>query len=500
LKKLLIGIHLGIHDLNISLYDGDNFKYLHEERFSQIKNSSIDFQKKHEFIKHWIKSQGYDYTNIDAIACTIGERYEQSSFTKDEKTLWEKKQIFKDIECYQLDHHYAHGLSSFPITDTNNFFVSDELGDWHKYISIIKNEKLVNYLKEGTNADSFGHLLKELTIRFELGDWKAVGKLMALVGFGKINTNYLEKYNQYSLENNYECSHHRDFITFCHENNIFENFYDFNNCSNYICSIHKLYEDKYIKYLRKNFSEDEYFSYSGGIAQSIVLNTEFKKIFKNITILPHANDSGLSLGCIEWLRLKKEYPPININNFPFIQADEHPGEISTETIKQTAELLAKGKIVLWYQGNGEIGPRALGNRSILMNPLYDKEILNEKVKKREWYRPYGASVTEDNYKDYFELDWLSPYMLYNSKVKDKDKFKAITHVDGTCRIQTVSDQQEHYYSLLKEFEKLTGFPILLNTSFNMQGKPIVGTRKQAKIMFDKSQADVLVIGDKLYTK
>ena len=95
----------------------------------------------------------------------------------------------------------------------------------------------------------------------------------------------------------------------------------------------------------------------------------------------------------------------------------------------------------------EVGPRALGNRSILMSPKGDKNSLNEKVKKREWYRPYGASVTIDNYKQYFDLDWDSPYMLYNSKVKDKDKFKCITHVDGTCRIQTVSNKHEVYYEL-----------------------------------------------------
>ena len=219
-----------------------------------------------------------------------------------------------------------------------------------------------------------------------------------------------------------------------------------------------------------------------------------------MTVLPHANDSGLSLGCVEWLRLKKGYPPININNFPFIQADEHPGEISTNTIKQTAEALAKGKIVLWYQGNGEIGPRALGNRSILMNPLYDKETLNKKVKKREWYRPYGASVTKDDYNKYFDLGWDSPYMLYNSIVKDPQKFTGITHIDGTCRIQTVSDQQDHYYSLLKEFEKLTGFPILLNTSFNLQGKPIVGKLDHAKEVFASTNADMLVLGNSLFSK
>jgi len=144
----------------------------------------------------------------------------------------------------------------------------------------------------------------------------------------------------------------------------------------------------------------------------------------------------------------------------------------------------------------------LGNRSILANPLIPdmKEQVNNKVKKRAWYRPYGASVMVDDYKEYFDLDWESPYMLYQANVKDSEKLKPITHFDGTCRIQTVNQNQEIFYELLEEFKKLTGVPILLNTSFNLPGKPIVGTKKDAKLNFDSSQADILVTGDDFYKK
>jgi carbamoyltransferase len=501
LKKLLIGVHLGSHDLNLSLYDGKKFKYIHYERHCAYKNAGLTkLNEAAFFIRKCIEVYGYDTKDIKSIACTIGERDDLSVFLKDEKTLVSKINLFENFdECYQLDHHYAHALSSFPVIDTNNHYVNDGHGDWHKYLSVIKKDKLNDYLVEGLHGNSFGGLLQDLC-EIQGLSWNDAGKLMAFIGFGKIDYDYINKFKDQDLKNSHVYSHSREFLRYSYNKGVRKDLYDISNQSNFISTLHKLYEIKFLDFLKNYFNKNESFSYSGGIAQSIVLNTSYKKMFPNMTITPHCGDSGLSLGCIEWLRKHYGYDPINMNDFPFIQADEHPGAVSKQTIKKTAQFLAKKKIVLWYQGHGEVGPRALGNRSILMSPEGDKNCLNEKVKKREWYRPYGASVTIDNYKQYFDLDWDSPYMLYNSKVKDTNKFKCITHVDGTCRIQTVSNKHEVYFDLLCEFEKLTGFPILLNTSLNIQGKPIVGTKKQAKIMFDNSNADILVIGDDMYVK
>jgi len=501
LKKLLIGAHLGLHDLNVSLYDGIDFKFCHYERHSTVKNACLPtLDDAGSFIKKCVEFYGYSHHDIKAIACTIGERHDVSVFLQDKKTLVAKNNIFQDVEkSFQLDHHYAHALSSFPLLETDNHYVTDGHGDWHKYLSIIKNNQLHDYLEEGINGNSFGGLLQQLCLQQGYA-WNDAGKLMALVGFGKVDEEYINRFKNQDLKNSHVYSQSREFLRYSYHKGLRKDLYSFNNRSNFITTLHKLYEQKFLDFLNNYFNEKDVFSYSGGIAQSIVLNTSYKKKFPNMVIIPHANDSGLSLGCIEWLRKHYQYDPINMDAFPFIQADEHPGEVSQNTIKKTAEFLANGKIVLWYQGHGEIGPRALGNRSILMNPLGDKNILNEKVKKREWYRPYGASVTVEDYRKYFDLDWESPYMLYNSEVKDKEKFKCITHVDGTCRIQTVSQDHRVYHELLTEFKKLTGFPILLNTSFNIQGKAIVGTKKQAKIMFDNSDADILVIGDNIYVK
>jgi len=224
---------------------------------------------------------------------------------------------------------------------------------------------------------------------------------------------------------------------------------------------------------------------------------------KNLFIPPHCNDEGLSLGVVEFLRLYFNQEKFSNDKFPYWQSDESPNsDPSIETIKKTAKFLDEGKIVGWYQGNGEIGARALGNRSILMNPTVKngKKILNNKVKHREWFRPFGASILEDEVSNYFHWNETSPYMLYVMNILDKNSFLPITHVDGTCRVQTVSSDLCNYYSLIEEFKTLSGIPMVLNTSLNNGGKPISGSINDAINLFSSTEIDVLVVGDEIYKK
>ena len=153
----------------------------------------------------------------------------------------------------------------------------------------------------------------------------------------------------------------------------------------------------------------------------------------------------------------------------------------------------------WYQGHGEIGPRALGNRSILMNPLIPdgKEKIN-KIKNRENYRPFGASVLAEFKDEYFDLEYENPYMLFVGNSKNDSN--CITHVDGTCRVQTVKDENSSFRLLLEEFYKLTECPILLNTSLNLAGKPIAGYIENAIELFETSEIDILFVGNKIRYK
>ena len=253
----------------------------------------------------------------------------------------------------------------------------------------------------------------------------------------------------------------------------------------FVATVHKACELIQLDYF-KDFDPSQKIACSGGVMLNTVINTELRKRY-DLEICPHVYDGGLSIGALRYAVGHN----FEIDNFPYVQDDYAPEEPTDETIDLAAEYLAQGKIVGWYQGHGEIGPRALGNRSILMSPTLrnGKDILNEKVKKREWWRPFGASVIKEEAHKYFDID-DSPYMLYNSKVL-VDGLDPITHIDGTCRHQTV--EGGHYYRLLKRFEEKTGLPILLNTSLNVGGKPIASDRNSAKV----SGLDHLFVGNEV---
>ena len=196
---------------------------------------------------------------------------------------------------------------------------------------------------------------------------------------------------------------------------------------------------------------DDVIGYSGGIAQNCVFNGKILSGDKKIMIPPHANDCGLTLGAVEFLRQHYHEEPFSNEGFPFWQDDEGTEEVSDQVILETAEALADGDIVAWYQGHGEIGPRALGNRSILMNPrLPDaKDTLNRKVKHREHFRPFGGSVLLEDVDKHFEWTGACPYMNVSVPVKDEG-LKAITHIDGSSRIQTVVGEGS-YARLIRKY-------------------------------------------------
>ena len=167
-------------------------------------------------------------------------------------------------------------------------------------------------------------------------------------------------------------------------------------------------------------------------------------------------------------------------------------------LKKTAQLIADGNIVGWYQGKMEWGPRALGNRSILADPRREdmKDILNAKIKHRESFRPFAPSILEEYASDYFDIDVPSPYMLMVSPVRKPKEIPAVTHVDGTGRLQTVSKTSNRlYYDLINEFYKITNVPVIINTSMNVMGEPIVNTPKHAYSMILKTDMDYLVMGN-----
>jgi carbamoyltransferase len=261
---------------------------------------------------------------------------------------------------------------------------------------------------------------------------------------------------------------------------------------------------------------------AGGVALNCVANGRIVREagFDNVWIQPAAGDNGISIGCAFYGHLAIQKKP---RSFVMKQAtlgreysdDEarvgNPLLVSRKTFdapgicRASAKLLAEGKVFGWFQGRSEFGPRALGNRSILGDPRRPemKDTLNKRVKFRQAFRPFAPIVLYERAKDIFVGEDESPYMLRAKQVRPewKDRVPAIVHVDGTARVQTVRrEHNERMYDLLVEFEKLTGVPVLVNTSFNIKGEPIVETPQHAMNCFIYTGIDYLALHNTLVAK
>ncbi len=280
-------------------------------------------------------------------------------------------------------------------------------------------------------------------------------------------------------------------------------------------SLQKITEDAVfgiLGHLRK-ITKSENLCYSGGLALNCALNGKILKKtgFKKIFILPAPGDSGSAIGAaalcsvelggkrpvFETAYLGPEYSKEEIKNslkkynLAYKEIDDN------KLIKKTARLIYKNKIIAWFNKRMEFGPRALGNRSILANPCNPnmKSIINSRVKFRESFRPFAPVICYESLKEYFLGGHESRYMLHVFKVRPEkaEKIPAVCHVDNTGRVQTIRESQNpRYYRLIKEFQKLSGVPVLLNTSFNVRGEPIVCNPEDAVKCFLRTNIDYLV--------
>lgn len=268
--------------------------------------------------------------------------------------------------------------------------------------------------------------------------------------------------------------------------------------------------------------------YSGGVAYNSVINGKILKNtpFEQVFIPPAAGDSGIAIGAALYgyyhildnplkkrKQLKHAYTGRTYNEDNILHAFKKFKDFITyeklgkeKVLEIAASCLKKGRIIGWFQGKSEIGPRALGNRSILADPRRKdmKDIINSKVKFRESFRPFAPVILREKVNEYFKTDFPdNPFMLYVSEVQEdkKEIIPAVTHVDGTARLQTIDDMtNEMYYKLIQKFYELTDVPVLLNTSFNTKGKPIVESPYDAIECYLDCDMDDLFIGDYQVTK
>ncbi len=411
--------------------------------------------------------------------------------------------------------------------DSFYFFSGDKLGAIYKDFSEMGGAAVPSNLRMPTTRHSIGGLYS-LVSQYVFGNMDDAGKLMGLAPYGSaasinkpiftltggrafVNDSIADVLQQPSV--GYEDFKAR-----------FAHFAD-------IAAWAQKKVEEAIIYLvaeRQKLHPHPNLCYAGGVALNAVANSRILREtgVERLYMAPAAADNGLSLGCAYygWLAvLQQERVPHNGSTYlgktygsdevklsisEFIA--EHPQiEVSYEWVEdiagEAARLLAEGKVMGWYQGSAEFGPRALGNRSILADGRKKgvRTFINRDIKFREDFRPFAPSVMAEDVGDYFEYGYESPYMILVDKIKDKykDTYEEVVHVNGSARVQTVTQQSNPlYYSLLQHFKQETGWGILVNTSLNRRGMPIVETPAEALSLFYETKMDVMVIHQFVFTK
>ena len=532
-------IHFQFHDANITYFDGEKAHYLKSERVRQIKKHYYErssyvlddlFSNVHE-IKKDCAFMNIDWHNLDAVAFTMGEfnnpdeehamswQFNDGWLTEVSEDIFERLCPMLDLTAkkyYRIEHHWAHKLSAdWLYGEMQKGLVMDGAGDYGNWFSIFdREERIADY--RVWDSVSLGHLYTHAAnlmlndehppATFERsGCQDLAGNLMGLMSYGEMNEEYADKLRAIPFPQSitYATNEFEHRMT---SGDLTTKKYDIipqtNSAFWHMCDwIHTWQEvmiEQVIAEAKKYFDKDEKFSFSGGVAHNVVLNEALNREFPNMVVPPCVGDEGQSLGAM--------YALLKMNDikaeWPEGQAiDEEFEEPTDETISLIADYIANGKIVAVVQGKGEIGPRALGNRSILYPTNMEKvpELLNRRgIKKREWWRPYGISILKEDYQDYLDATTESPYMLHTAQCTNYEAMRGVIHTDGSIRYQTVDESNGWYYKLLKDLKQRTGIPAVTNTSLNSKGKPLVHDRYHAYEFMQKARPDVMFIGNDCY--
>ncbi len=472
--------------------------------------------------------------------------------------LWLRQIIQKElqVECDVLfmEHHQSHAASAFYPSpfESAAILTVDGVGEWATSTYGVGAGRELNIYREIRFPHSLGLFYSALTayLGFRVNDGEY--KVMGLASYGE--PKYLDEMKElvhyrddgsFRLNLKYFAFHYGLTMTNRHFHELFgqpPRRPDFMERSgkngkntagekaqkltqfhkDVAASGQKLLEDILLNMVAHIHREtgEENLCLAGGVALNCVANGRIlrESEFENIWVQPASSDAGGAIGAAAFvthqLMRRNHRTPMNHVYFgshfseseieSFLVGNEiHFEKLDKEELLQkTVAALIDKKVVGWFQGRAEFGPRALGNRSILADPgsAEMKDILNKKVKHRELFRPFAPVILAERLQDYFDLDCESPYMLITAGVKKPQEIPAVTHVDNSARIQTINCRQnELFYHLLQRFETETGCPVLVNTSFNVRGEPIVDTPYDAYRCFRKTGIDLLVMGNFMIT-
>lgn len=463
--------------------------------------------------------------------------------------LWVEHTIAKKLgykgDILFTEHHYAHAASAYyasPFLDAT-VITMDGVGEWDTAtVGFAKGNEL-KLTHTIHFPDSLGMLYSALTYYLGFKVNSAEYKVMGLAPYGNPDR-YYARFKKL-IDVRADGSFRLDMRYFAYEYGLTMTNVKFDTLfggpprapeselterhKDIAASLQKVTEEVVLKIAAyaKKLHPSENLCMAGGVALNAVANGKIlaSEMFKHMYIQPAAGDAGCAVGAAcyvyyEALGHKKEESVMeNAYLGPSFGENEVGGFLDDvqrkysglrysvlsdgEFFPRVAKFLSENQVVGWFQGRMEFGPRALGNRSILADPRKKEnwQKVNLKIKFRESFRPFAPSVLAERASEYFDLHGArSPYMLLVAPVRTKN-IPAVTHIDGSARIQTLRrEDNERFYDLIREFEKLTGCPVLVNTSFNIRGEPIVCTPEEAFRAFLNTDMDVLVLGNFLIAK
>ncbi len=554
--EYIIGVSAYYHDSAACLFkDGELIFACEEERFTGIKHDNSFPENVVNFI-----FKNYNLTTEDISAVCYYEdpnlKYKRvlSNIKKQifkhpiysikslYRILKNKKRVKKQLDkiskrVFYSPHHLSHQYYSYFTSNFKNAVCLSvdgvgeietlALGDW--------NEKNVNYYNIANYPHSLGLYYSAMTAFLGFKPNEGEYKLMGLASYGNPDT-YIKKVSKLITYENDELKCNMDVFCWDRDDKIMFNHkliellgIDPRNPNdpitkkhqNLASAVQKQYEKILFDIIKSvdGLSSSKNICLGGGCAYNGTANGKILKEtkFKRLWIPSAPSDAGSSIGaCINYIK-NQSIKTKRINPSPFLGPEFTNNQIlskiknknyvyfnsKSKLYTEVAKYLNMGKVIGWYDGRMEFGARALGNRSILADPRPDwmKDKINRVIKKREGFRPFAPMVIKEKQDIYYDVLEDVPYMnqVVNVRPEYVNKLKATTHIDGTARIQTVY-KNNNIYKLLIEFEKLTGYPILLNTSFNVKDKTIVLTPEDALKTFYETEMDLLVMGRYLIKK
>ena len=531
------------------LIDGKIVGAVEEERLNRIKHSN---KFPVNAIKFLLAENNLKLNDLDYVAIYTTREYLmdliKEMFWHDQtmKELYSPEQLVNDLfdralgetidenKIRFVDHHMAHAASAYYLSGFNESLVVslDGVGGGISGQIIYAREGELKKIDVLSEDESLGHFYSRFVKYLGYGNFSEY-KVMGLAPYGDPSV-YREIFSEFfellpegkfKLSANIDKMPHRLFALGQprRKGTSFDQQY-----KNVAATLQETLEKVILHVLsyHKQKSGLNNLCLAGGVALNCSANGKVmnSNLFKEIFVQPAAHDAGTSMGAAILTYVQEKHKAIekleHVYLGPSIETGEELESILSDwndfvnfeyvpnIAHRAAQLLAKGKIIGWVQGKSEFGPRALGNRSILADPRpkENKKIINEMVKKREGYRPFAPSVIEERATDFFDLgvnhsDFSYMTFVVNVNENYVEKLGAVTHVDGTARIQTVKKStNEKYWNVINEFGKLTGVPILLNTSFNNNVEPIVNSADDALACFVTTGLDLLIIDDYLIAK